>query len=137
MLGLGVSLHVPLERVSTNGRWALGAPSVPTATHTLGETQESPKSSFVVAFVSGLATNLHEPWLNVSTRVRSSEFNAFVDQPAAAQNVRELQETELRESTKSGARVSGLGVLRHFPPLKVSMSASWDAPKPSSPTATQ
>jgi len=69
-----------------------------------------PPRLFSADVVFGLGVSLQVPLLRVSTRVRSLVPVKSVAEPAAVQDVGELHETALRESSMYGEAVTGLGV---------------------------
>jgi hypothetical protein len=104
---------------------------LPTATQEVEEAHETPARLFRADFVLGLGVSLQVPLLRVSTRVCPLVPVKSVAEPAAVQDVGELHETALRESSMYGEAVIGLGVTLQLFVSMVSTNGSWKLPWPS------
>ena len=78
----------------------------------------------------GSGSSRQVPPLRLRTRVRSLVPVTSVALPAAAQDVGEVHETALRESSMYGEAVTGLGVTVQLFLFMVSTNVSWKLPWP-------
>ena len=89
-----------------------------------------PARLFSADVVLGLGTKRQVPPLRLRTRVRSLVPVISVALPAAAQDVGEVHETVLRESSMYGEAVIGLGVTVQLFLFMVSTNVPWKLPWP-------